>query len=61
MSLELSIGNRQEILLHHGHVLGLTRLARDAADAIGLPGAACSGRCGHCGGTGTARPLWPTG
>ncbi|WP_251020330.1 hypothetical protein [Streptomyces sp. ISL-98] len=37
---------------------GFPRLLLDAADTIGAPGIARSGRCGYCDGTGQARPRW---
>ncbi|MEH0415966.1 hypothetical protein [Streptomyces sp. B21-083] len=58
VALDIMVGRRHDLALHKDHLTGLTRLLLDAADTIGTPGTARSGRCFHCGGTGLARPLW---
>ncbi|CAL9677521.1 hypothetical protein SUDANB1_08198 [Streptomyces sp. enrichment culture] len=58
VALDIMVGRRHDLALHKEHLTGLTRLLPDAADTIGTPGTARSGRCFHCGGSGLARPLW---
>ncbi|MFF4174077.1 hypothetical protein [Streptomyces sp. NPDC001744] len=58
VALEVTLSRRQDLPVHEAHVAGLTRLFRHAAGTIGdrsMPG---GGRCFHCDGTGSARPLW---
>ncbi|MFB7609831.1 hypothetical protein [Streptomyces gardneri] len=57
-ALEVVVGTRHELALHPAHVHGLTRLLRQAVDTIGARSTPEGGRCFHCDGTGSARPLW---
>ncbi|MFD3657657.1 hypothetical protein [Streptomyces sp. NPDC058620] len=57
-ALEITLGRRHQLALHSDHVLGLTRLLYDATHVIDSAGPPGEGRCLHCHGTGTARPLW---
>ncbi|MEU8852766.1 hypothetical protein AB0C70_42630 [Streptomyces sp. NPDC048564] len=58
VSLDVTLGRRQELPIHAAHTIGLTRLFQNAADTIGARSAPGGGRCFHCDGTGRARPLW---
>ncbi|GEB60058.1 hypothetical protein [Streptomyces gardneri] len=58
VALEVMVGKRHELALHPAHVHGLTRLLRQAVDTIGARSTPEGGRCFHCDGTGSARPLW---
>ncbi|MFF3775775.1 hypothetical protein [Streptomyces sp. NPDC002232] len=58
VALEVMVGKRHERALHPAHVDCLTRLLRQAVDAIGARSTPEGGRCFHCDGTGRAHPLW---
>ncbi|EMF56515.1 MULTISPECIES: hypothetical protein [Streptomyces] len=62
IELEVTVGRRQELALHTGHIAGLTKLLRESIGTLGIstPGARTpvAGQCFHCEGTGHARPLW---
>ncbi|MFE5852324.1 hypothetical protein ACFQ61_03730 [Streptomyces sp. NPDC056500] len=57
-TLEIRITKRYELVLHIGHVEGLTRLLNNALSDIAARDTPEGPRCSHCKGSGIPWPLW---